>query len=133
MFSAALKIELDFQRVLDAADKAADKAMRPVAFAIARSAKASILRSPKGEPSPPGEPVRTRKGRAPRAIRYEMEQRGFLYVIGFDAAKIGPVMGAHERGERYKETDLPARPTIGPALEKNLPLLGRTWEGRIGP
>jgi len=132
MIGLSYRLDLELQRVADAADKAADKAMRPVAYAAAQEAKRSIRRTRSRKPAPEGQPPRTRTGRAKKAVRYAMEIRGYQYVVGFAASVIGQAMGAHERGETYKGTAFPQRPTMGPALAHVGPLLGRTWEGRIG-
>jgi len=89
------------------------------AAAIRLRAVQSIRQSPRGQPSAPGSPPRTRRGLLRRAILCAL-----LEEDGFPAAVIGPSFDlaglsgkAHEFGGRFRGMDFPARPFMGPALD----------------
>jgi len=130
MWSLVLKkIEDTTHKVLEAAKKAGFKNFGHAAASISKDAKASIISSP--DPSPAGSPPHTRKrNHYRRAIRYKAEQDGA--VIGFAASVIGQAGRAHEFGGDYMGEIYPARPTMGPALERAAPRFGGSWEGSIG-
>lgn len=149
-----------FHRVEQAADKAGYKNMRHAAASIRKDAMASIKKAPvappevrrrkvkrnaqgrfvKGSgksylarartiPAPPGSPPHTRRGQLRRAI---------VYAATDDSAVIGPrysvielAAEAHEFGEPHKKTNYPARPTMGPALARNLARFASDWQGSI--
>lgn len=139
-------------KYVDQTDRAA-KAMRrafyrkveKTAFAIRKSAVDSIERaqvapSQDGKkrsrkrakliPSPAGMPPRTRFGQIKRAIVYAAAKGEA--VIGPRHSIIGESGSAHEFGGKYQQEDFPARPFMGPALDKNLTLFGNSFAGAIG-
>ena len=52
--------------------------------------------------------------------------------IGPTASKFGESMSPHEHGGMYRGANYPARPFMGPALERNLYRIGQSWQGSIG-
>lgn len=119
------------RRIEKAAEKGAYKSFVHAAASIRKAARASIKTSKK--PGPPGGPVRTKRGRggglARRAILYSADKRGA--VIGFSAEKIDQAMEAHEHGKARGGVRFPKRPTMAPALQRNLARFHREWEGAI--
>lgn len=120
------------QRVQKAADKAAYRSFSHAAASIRKDARQSIKRS--DTPGPLGGPVRSKRGRggglAKRAILYKADQYGA--VIGFAASKIDQAMEVHEHGGVRGGVRFPARPTMFPALERNLVRFHREWQGALG-
>lgn len=139
MIDAVLRFIDKTNRVAKAARQATYRAVDKAAFAIRKTAVASI-QSTSG-PSRPGTPPHThtqRKtkkgkvipGRLPKAIQYS-SRRG-VAVIGPSYRVIGESMQPHEFGGEYKGTDFPERPFMGPALEDNEGAFGASFEGTIG-
>ncbi len=124
-----------------AVDKAAFKSFANAAASIRKAARESILRR-KG-PSRPGEPIHTRSstkrrkasgkvsGLAKRtdAILFDANRRGA--VIGFTAHAMGQSMEVHEFGKSRGGVKFPERPTMAPALERNLARFHSEWRGAI--
>lgn len=102
------------------------------AAAIRSTARRLITRSK--EPSQPGEPVHTRRGKAKRsdAILYDADRHRDDAVIGFTHSVMDTAMGAHELGGEYKGGEFPERPTMGPALDANLVRFADEFKGSIG-
>ena len=102
------------------------------AGSIRKAARKSIRRSNK--PGPPGGPVRSKRGRggglAKRSILFKADKEGA--VIGFVASKIDQAMEVHEHGGVRGGVRFAKRPTMAPALEKNLARFHREWRGVIG-
>lgn len=117
------------RKVKDAADRGVFRNEGHAAASIRKDAVASIVRSP--EPSAPGEPVHTRRGLARRAILYAVDRARRLAVVGFVASRVGTALSAHEHGMTYKGADYPARPTMGPALDRNLDRFAAGFAGSI--
>ena len=101
------------------------------AASLSKDAKKSIRTSAK-KSSPEGSPPYTRRGLFRRAIRYELDKQKKSAVVGFIASAVDQAARAHEFGGRYKGQDFPARPTMGPALERNQHRIGGQMAGRIG-
>jgi hypothetical protein len=116
------------KRVKDAADKAAFRNFGHAAASIRKDAVASIEVSP--DPSPPGSPPHTRRRLLPRALRFDVDNKGA--VIGPRASVAGQVGHTHEFGGSYKGEDYPERPYMLPALERALPRFAGQWQGSIG-
>lgn len=116
--------------VAKAVDKASYKSFGHAGASIRKEAIASIEKAT--EPSPAGSPPTTRRGLLRRAIRYAVEPGNESVVIGPRFSVIGTAGEPHEHGDQYKGGDYPARPFMGPALEKNLGRLAASWEGAVG-
>ncbi|KKL65802.1 hypothetical protein LCGC14_2151300, partial [marine sediment metagenome] len=86
------------------------------------------------KPSPPGSPVRTRRGKAKRAdaILYDVDRRRKRAIVGFTHAVLGESMSGHERGGKYMGTKFPQRPTMGPALKANRVRFANEFRGSLG-
>ena len=129
MFGAAVTKFVDHtRRVREAAEKAARRAFAKAAYRIFRDAQASIQRST--EPSAPGQPPHTRRGQLRRAIRYDATKDGA--VIGPLASMVGDAGAAHEFGGAFRREQFPARPFMGPALERELDNFVGEFAGSIG-
>ena len=129
MFGATVTEFVDHTRqVLAAAERAARRTFARAAYRIMRDAKASIERS--AEPSLPGDPPHTRRGQLRRAIRYDATKDGA--VIGPLASMMGGAGAAHEFGGAFRREQFPARPFMGPALERELDNFAGEFAGSIG-
>jgi hypothetical protein len=126
---ATVHVEMHTDQVEKAAERAAYKNLGHAAASIRKDAIASIETSP--EPSAPGQPPHTRRGRAKKAGQYFADQESA--VVGFAASVIGTGMEPHEHGESRGKNHYPERPTMGPALERNRDRFADEWEGSIGP
>lgn len=129
MFGATVTKFVDHTRqVLAAAERAARRTFARAAYRIMRDAKASIERS--ADPSSPGDPPHTRRGQLRRAIRYDATKDGA--VIGPLASMVGDAGAAHEFGGEFRREQFPARPFMGPALERELDNFAGEFAGSIG-
>lgn len=122
------------KRIEKAAEKAAYRSFGHAAASIRKDARASIKsRGKTTGPSRLGEPVRTKRGRggglARRAILYKADKEGA--VIGFAASKIDKAMEVHEHGKTRGGVKFPERPTMQPALERNLARFHKSWDSAI--
>jgi hypothetical protein len=119
------------KRVTKAAEKGAYRSFFHAAASIRKDARESIVRSNK--PGPPGGPVRTKRGRggglAKRSILFKATRDDA--VIGFTASRIDQAMQLHEHGGKRGKTTFPRRPTMAPALERNLRRFHYEWRGAI--
>lgn len=113
--------------VTKAVDKGTYRSLSHAAASIRKSAIESIVTS-KG-PSPAGQPPHTLRGLLRRAILFSADKEGA--VIGPTLSRFGTAAQAHEFGGRYKKQTYPARPFMGPALEKNLARFARAWGGEV--
>lgn len=131
MFGARTQFKAMPKRVQKAAEKGAYRSFSHAAASIRKAARESIVRS--SVPSQPGGPVHTKRGRgggrAKRAIFYKADKQGA--VIGFSARKLDQAMQVHEHGGTRGGAQFPQRPTMYPALEKNLARFHREWKGAI--
>ncbi len=131
MFGIQTRITATPKRVDKAVKKGAFSSFSHAAASIRKSARKSIIRSDK--PGPPGGPVRSKRGRggglAKRAILFNADRDGA--VIGFAASRIDQAMEAHEHGKSRGGVEFPKRPTMAPALERNLARFHREWKGAI--
>jgi phage gpG-like protein len=131
MIGLKIQITDNTKAVTAAADKAAFKNFRHAAASISRDVKATFEKAPQGEASEPGEPPHTHRGTyIKRAIRYDADGEGA--VIGPAASAVDQVGALHEFGGEYKGQSYPARPFMGPALERALPRFAGEWAGSIG-
>ena len=116
-------------RVLRKARTGSIRSLGHAGAAIRLAARRSI-RTRLG-PSAPGAPVHSRRGQMRRAILYAVERRRQRVLIGPTYEIVGPSAAAHEFGGRYRGDDYPARPFMGPALEKIRPRLPKFWAASI--
>ncbi len=131
MFGVQTKLIATPKRLEKAVDKGAFNSFFHAASRIRIDARESIERSNK--PGPPGGPVRSKRGRggglAQRAILFKASKEGA--VIGPVASKMDQAMEAHEHGKVRGGVRFPKRPTMQPALERNLARFHREWKGAI--
>lgn len=131
MFAATAHFRPAPQPLFEAAGKAAYRNFFHAAASIRKDARQSIKRSNK--PGPPGGPVRSKRGRggglAKRAVLFRADAEGA--VIGFAVSKIDQAMEVHEHGGTRGGVRFPQRPTMQPALERNLARFHREWRGAI--
>jgi hypothetical protein len=131
MVGVQTKLTATPKRLETATKKGAFNSFSHGAASIRKSARESIVRS--NTPGPPGGPVRTKRGRggglAKRSILFKADKDGA--VIGFAASKIDQAMEVHEHGGSRGGVEFPGRPTMQPALERNLARFHREWKGAI--
>jgi len=131
MFGAQTRMIATPRRVQKAVEKGAYKSFSHAAASIRKTTRASIKSRKRAGPA--GGPIRTRSGRgaglARRAVLFKADKSGA--VIGFSHSVVGTAISAHEHGGNYKGTQFPKRPTVAPALERNLARFHREWRGAI--
>lgn len=133
MMGLATKLDLAKIKTLERlADKGVFRSISHAAAAIRSTARYLITRSK--EPSAPGEPIHTRKGKAKRAdaILFDVDDLADDALIGFSFHAMGESMSAHEHGGSYLGETFPSRPTMAPALEANLARFADEFQGSIG-
>ena len=129
MFGSTAKTEVNTKPLAKAVDDATFRNLGHAAATIRKDAAASIEKV--DGPSPEGQPIHTHRGAyARRALRYAVETD--FAVIGPRASMVGEAFAAHEFGEVFRGTDYPERPTMGPALERNLDRFASSWAGSVG-
>lgn len=121
------RVEQEFDKVIRAAERANDWALRRAGAYVRGIAQRSIGKSKSS--SPPGKPPKTRKGMLKRAILFAVDKKGVNVVIGPSSTIIGKIGSTHEFGgtepaKKAKDgsTDASGRPIKVP---------GTNW--RIGP
>jgi hypothetical protein len=142
-----VKIDSTIERVLAEAEKAQFYALTRTAFRVFEHSRDSI--EPIEGPSAPGTPPHThtegivksrrskrfglkRLGVLPRSIKYNVDRKEMVAVVGptlFDAGLAGFI---HEFGGEYKGGTFPARPFMRPAMDESLRFFGDSFEGSIG-
>jgi len=125
--------EFKTKPIVKAVEKGEFESLGHIGGSIRLDVIASIKKSP--GPSAPGTPVHTHKDipkSAKRSVFYSADKELEEVVIGFLGSKIGPIMGTHERGGIFKGTSYPARPTVGPALERAIPRIGPEFKDSLG-
>jgi len=139
----ALRVQAGYEVRVDARTDArlrllAEKEMQKASYTSIQHAAASIRKSAMASvvtaktASTPGSPPRTRKGAARRAILYRADK--WSGIVGFAYSKIGPAMAAHEHGTSRGKQKYPKRPTMLPAMERNLDRFARSFQGSlVGP
>ena len=133
MFGYGLKTRTTDQsrRVVEAKDRAAFRNLGHAAARIRKDAAGSVKkRKNKRKASPAGTPPFTHAGYAKQAIRFAADR--FSAVVGFRRSKIGLVAATHEHGLAEEGRKYPTRPTIGPALKRNINRFARDWRATIG-
>jgi hypothetical protein len=130
MFGIESKVLPQVEKVQKAADKATFKSFKHAAFAIRKSIRESIVKSP--DPSSPGQPVATRgkRGNVKNSIFVYADEDGA--IIGPRASFVGDAMAAHEFGQERGGRQYDKRPTSAPGLEKNLGRFANEFAGSIG-
>lgn len=108
---ATFRIEKEFDKVLRAADRANDWALRRAGAYVRGIAKQSIGISP--TPSAPGKPPKSRKGRLKKSILFAVDKKGVNVVIGPSSSWIGKIGSTHEFGgteppKKYKNVKVDA-------------------------
>lgn len=118
--------------VATAVSKAAYETFRHAAMSIRKDAVASIKhKKNKDAESPEGEPPHQHKpGFLKRAVWAHYEETGA--IIGFQASKVDQVAAIHEHGLIEEGRDYPERPTMQPALERNIERFHRDWRASVG-
>lgn len=119
-------------KVVEATEKAAYSNLKHAAYSIRKDASKSILhRKDKRKSSPEGSPpFQHRPGFLRRALWTAVDQ--FSAVVGFRKSIIGMVAATHEHGLTEEGRQYPERPTMRPALERNLSRFHRDWRSSIG-
>lgn len=143
MLGVSGKAKMDPRPLSTAVDKAAYRNFGHAGGSIRKQAIASIVSNqPSGKAGkkkgrrqrtisgPPGQPYRTRRGLARRAMRYAASKTGV--VIGPEAGKIGTAMAAHEHGLKRGKIHYKKRPTMALALKAQLGRVSATWRNSIG-
>lgn len=126
--SAEVKITKNFGKVKKVVDNSIITSFSRAAFAIRSTAMRSIRKRVGGEPSPKGQPPRTRFGRLKKSILYSVDKTRQEAVIGPARSKIGPnAARLHEHGGFYKGQTFDARPFMEPALKEVAPRLPSIW------
>ena len=118
--------QLRLQRIAKAAQRARAANLPSVGYLISTIAKGKIQRSK--QKSQPGEPPTTRRGLLRKAIRYAVAADRKSVVVGPAHSVVGTAGEPHEHGGRYKGETFPQRPTMGPALQEALPLIGPRYK-----
>lgn len=115
-------------KVVQAVDKASYRNLGHAAASIRKDATGSISRG--AGPSQAGQPPHTRKGLMRKAIRFAVEDK-YTAVVGPRKSIVGQSAEPHEHGGPYKGQVYPARPTMGPAMERNLDRFANSWAGSV--
>lgn len=130
MIAVKTKFTDNSKRVLAAKDRGAYKSFSHAAASIRKDAAASVLkRKDKRKASQAGTPPFTHGGLARKAIWFDATKEGA--IIGFRKSVIGMVAATHEHGLTEEGRDYPARPTMAPALERNIERFHRDWQHSI--
>ncbi len=108
-----------------------DRSLSRASYLIRRAAQAQFARGK--DASPPGRPPRTRRGRLPRAILYDVDKQREEAVIGPAAHMAGTAGKPHEFGGKYRGGQYPERPFMGPALTAVADQIPRQFAGMLGP
>lgn len=136
-----LGTEDNFNRLIDAVEKASFRNVGHAAAAIRKDAIESI-KSAKG-PSEPGTPPHThtsgftrkgklRRGDLQRAIVFAQNRKEKTAIVGPRFSVVGESGSAHEFGGEYLGQDYPERAFMAPALEKNIDRFGGSFSASIG-
>jgi len=130
MFGFTFKSQSQFERVAQAASRSIIKNIRHAAFAIRKTIRESIKKSP--DASSPGSPVATRgkRGNVKNSIFAAIEPHNA--IIGPRYSMVGDAMEAHEFGKSRGKNKYEARPTAGPGLLANTDRFAESFRGSIG-
>ena len=132
MIGAKVTTRLDVAKVTLAVDAAKYANFKHAAFSIRKDASKSIRqRKDKRKAAPAGQPPFAHTpGFLKKAIWTDVQQDGA--VIGFRKSVIGMVAATHEHGLMEDGRRYPERPTMQPALERNIERFHRDWRSSIG-
>jgi len=132
MFGTQTNFRNQAERVIEAAKKGAYKTFRHAILSIRKDASKSIKqRKDKHKKSEAGSPPTQHKpGFLKRALWGHWDEEGGM--TGFRASRVDEVAATHEHGLREDGRDYPERPTMGPALERNVERFHRDWRASIG-
>jgi hypothetical protein len=84
-----------------------------------------------GNPSKPGTPPKSPTGRLKKAVQFAVDRDGQSAVIGPRGDYVRNIGAVHEFGGTHYGDKYPARPFMGPALERSRPKLPRHWAGVV--
>lgn len=123
------RTKFDPKKLKRAAKAGSIKSLGHAGASIRLVARRSIKKSK--QPSTPGSPPHTRKGRIKNAIKYAVSADKQSVVIGPDVEVAGTSAKAHEFGGQYKREQYDKRPFMGPALNKTKERLPAMWAGSV--
>jgi len=130
MIAASTKFTNNAKRVVAAKDKGAYNTFSHAAGSLRKDAAASILkRANARKASPVGTPPFTHAGFAKKAMWFDATKDGA--VVGFRKSIFGMLGAIHEHGLTEEGRDYPPRPTMAPALERNIARFHREWRHSI--
>lgn len=129
MIEMRVRTRSEIPAVLRKARRANIESLGHAGAAIRLTARRSIRKSAKA--SLPGKPPRTRHGQLRRSIVYAVERHRGAVIIGPGFRGVGRSAQPHEFGGPYRGDRYPARPFMGPALEKTAPRLPKLWAGSV--
>ena len=118
------------QRLILEEGKAEARMLAPAAYAIRKTAL-ELIEIHGGDPAPVGHPVHSRIGTARISVLYDVDKASSTAVIGPRHSILGASLSAHEFGLWWMGYHYPKRPTMGPALKKNLNKLPAGFAGAI--
>lgn len=119
------RIQWKPRTVLRKAKDASKRAMFKGGAAVMRIARRTIRTSKKKAPA--GQQPHTRRGQLRRAIVFDVESSGPSAMIGPRASFVGIAGAEHETGKQYRQTKLPQRPYMKPALTVVGPRMVGFW------
>lgn len=127
MFSATTLIQMEQQRIEQAARQANYRSFGHAAASLRKDVIASIEKAPQGVASRPGTPPNTHKRNfLKRSIAYDANVDGA--VIGPRKSVVGEAGAIHEFGEENH----PQRAFMRPGLERASSRLNAAWQDSIG-
>jgi hypothetical protein len=83
------------------------------------------------KPTPAGTPPKTPTRRLKKAVQFAVDRDGLSAVIGPRGDYVRNIGAVHEFGGTHYGDKYPARPFMGPALERSRPKLPRHWAGVV--
>lgn len=128
--SVKTRIKLDTGKVRRAVQKSNYTSLNHAAAALRLIVRRSIRRSKK--PGPAGQPPRTRRGQIKRAIKFDVDPKRAIALIGPDAEVVGDSAKAHEFGGRYRGEQYEQRPFMRPGFDIIRPRLPAMWANSVG-
>ena len=129
MIRARARTRFRANRLKKRAQTGAFQSLQHAAAALRLTARRSIRRSI--GPSRAGRPPHTRRGLLRQAILYHADKARTRALIGPSVEFVGRSARPHEHGGEYMGERYPARPFMGPALEKIRPRLPRFWAASV--
>ena len=120
------------QKILQATEKAKQGKLTAGGFLISTYAKESVKqrKDPKTSASP-GQPSYQHNRGYRAAIAYVYTHSPQDVLIGFRYSMAGVTPGIHEHGLMQNGRDYPERPTMLPALERNIERFHKDWRSSI--